>query len=129
MNKKGDFEKEYIILFYLVLAIIVGGIILTFVSRIKDDTSFKMKQVAIDSAFLIDSISAAPFDLNVKASFAEENLFLNFKSNPCIIESYPKDRTNPYQYYCFSNLNIENKEIETLFINFKKQNNKVIIEK
>lgn len=129
MNKRGDFVKLYIILIYLLLAIAVGGTILIFVNRINEDTTFRMKQTAIDSAFLIDSISASPFDLDIKASFAEEDLFLNFKSNPCIIESYPKDKLNPYQYECFSNLNIDNKEIETLFINFKKQNNKVVIEK
>ena len=54
---------------------------------------------------------------------------MNFKANPCSIEVFSKDQTtnlNPYS--CYSKLNIENKQLEALFITLKKQGDSVKIE-
>lgn len=128
MNKRGDFEEQYIMLFYLILVVLVGISILNFVSRIRDDESFKMKQVAMDSAFLISALSASPEDMQIKASFGEPGLFINFKSNPCLVESYPPNKLDPYIHQCFSNIEVKGTEKETIFVNFKKENNLIVVE-
>ena len=84
MNKRG-FEKEYLFLFYLVLAALVGLIVLSFVNQVKEDRRYEMQRLAIDSALLMDSISSSPIDLDIKSSFATENYLISFSSEPCII--------------------------------------------
>ena len=121
MNKRG-FEKEYLFLFYLVLAALVGLTILSFVNQVKDDRRYEMQRLAIDSALLVDSISASPMDLQIKSSFAIENYLISFNNEPCVISSYfPNEKLNPYSLYCYTNLKFENKELESLFINFNKK--------
>ncbi|MBS3155570.1 hypothetical protein J4404_03695 [Candidatus Woesearchaeota archaeon] len=128
MNKRG-FEKEYLYLFYLILAVVAGSIILTFIIQVKNDTRFTIDKLSLDSTFLINAISASPFDIETKVSFQEEGFVMNFKANPCSIEVFSKDQTtnlNPYS--CYSKLNIENKQLEALFITLKKQGDSVKIE-
>lgn len=127
MNKRG-FEKEYLYLFYLILGLIAGSIILTFIIQVKDDTRFTIDKLSLDSTFLINAISASPFDMETKVSFQEQGFVMNFK-NPCSVEVSSKDQTtnlNPYN--CYSKLNIENKQLETLFITLKKQGDNIKIE-
>jgi len=129
MNKRG-FEKEYLFLFYLVLAALVGLIVLSFVNQVKEDRRYEMQRLAIDSALLMDSISSSPIDLDIKSSFATENYLISFSSEPCIISSYsPEEELSPYSIYCYTNLEFENKELESLFINFNKKTGVVEITK
>ena len=127
MNKRG-FEKEYLLLFYFILGVMIGLIILNYVNQIRNDASYNMKKLSIDSAFLMDTLTVVPFDINIKASFAKEGYLLNFKNNPCIVESYTKTtRVISYYYSCFNGIDFQNKEIESLFINFEKKGNNVVI--
>lgn len=121
MDKRG-FEKEYLFLFYLVLAALVGLTILSFVNLVKDDRRFEMQRLAIDSALLVDSISASPIDLQIKSSFAAEGYLISFNNEPCIVSSiFPNEELDPYSLYCYTNLKFQNNELESLFINFNKK--------
>lgn len=126
MNKRG-FDKEYLYLFYLILGLAAGSIILTFIIQVKDDTRFTIDKLSLDSTFLINAISASPFDMETKVSFGEEGFVINFK-NPCSVEVFSKDQTtNLNLYSCYSKLNIEKKQLETLFITLKKQGDSIKI--
>ncbi|MBS3163290.1 hypothetical protein J4427_01235 [Candidatus Woesearchaeota archaeon] len=123
MDKRGQ-EKEYLFLFYIVLAAVVGAIVISFIVQVREDARYEMQRLAIDSAFLIDSISASPIDLNVKTSFAKEGYSISFNNKPCIISANEQDeKLNPYSLYCFSDLDFKNNDIKSLFINFKKEGN------
>ena len=121
MNKRG-FEKEYLFLFYLVLAALVGLTILSFINLVKDDRRFEMQRLAIDSALLVDSISASPIDLQIKSSFATEGYLIYFNNEPCVISSiFSNEQLDPYSLYCYTNLKFNNNKLESLFINFNKK--------
>lgn len=127
MNKRG-FEKQYILLFYMILAVLVGLIILNFVNQVRKDTRFDTQVLAMDSAFLIDSLTASNLDMEIKVSYPKENFNINFKNNPCYIYVLPKEqKISPYIKQCFTNLNFENKQAETPFINIKKQSSNLEI--
>lgn len=129
MNKRG-LEKEYLFLFYLILAALVGLIILSYVNQVKEDRRYEMQRLAIDSALLMDAISASSIDLGIKSSFATENYLISFNNGPCITSSYSsKEELNPYSVYCYTRLKFENKEMESLFINFNKKSGVVEITK
>ncbi|MDD5133208.1 MAG: hypothetical protein PHD81_02190 [Candidatus Nanoarchaeia archaeon] len=130
MNKRGTEELQYIWLSYIFLALIVVLTFSSLVIKVRDDKLFEQKSLAMDSSFMIDAISASPYDINAKVTFEKEGYTISFKK-PCSVETYLEKEESysrvPSKYNCYSNLNFDEKISKTPIVEFKKEKGEIII--
>ena len=128
MNKKGIIdEKIFTFLFYTILAIIIGSILLLFIMDLREDTTFKLKGISIDSAFLMDAIYFSQNDLAIKLTYPEEDFFVTFNKQPCLIKVSTIEQYDYINYRCFSQNDFSESKIQTPFLEIQKIGNDLTI--